>query len=79
LCLQTLQLIQNDTAFLVFNLTKFSHIISYQVLPYPLPCTFHWLPVEAHIIFKTLLIAYKAAKGTAPPYLQGIVKPYTPT
>merc|ERR1712208_221472 len=38
----------------------------------------HWLPVAARIQFKTLVLAYRAANGTAPSYLQDMVKPYTP-
>jgi hypothetical protein len=55
---------------LVFNLPKISHVI-------PLHPTLHWLPVEARINYKTMVLAYGAARGTAPPYLQAMFKPYT--
>ena len=66
-----LQLVQNAAARLVFNRPKFSHTTS-------LLCSLHWLLVAAHIRFKTLVLAYRAVKGSAPSYLQPLVKPYTP-
>ncbi|CAB1343981.1 unnamed protein product [Coregonus sp. 'balchen'] len=71
-CLQPLQLIQNAAARLVFNLPKFSHVT-------PLLRTLHWLPVEARICYKTMVLAYGAVRGTAPPYLQALISPYTQT
>ena len=70
--IKSLQLIQNAAARLVFNLPKFSHVT-------PLLHTLHWLPVEARIHCKTIVLAYGAARGTAPPNLQAMQKPYTPT
>ena len=37
----------------------------------------HWLPVAARIRFKTLVLAYRAANGSGPVYIQDMVKPYT--
>ncbi|KAK0147107.1 hypothetical protein N1851_013551 [Merluccius polli] len=34
----------------------------------------HWLPVVARIRFKTMVLAYKAVNGTAPTYLQVLVR-----
>ncbi|KAI5091455.1 C-type mannose receptor 2 isoform X2 [Silurus meridionalis] len=48
----------NQAVRLVFNLPKFSHTT-------PLLRSLHWLPVAAHIRFKTLMIAYKAKNGPA--------------
>jgi len=53
-----------------------------QMLPFtPLFCNLHWLPI-ARIRFKTLVLvfvlAYKAVSGTAPTYLQTLVRPHTP-
>ena len=70
--IRPLQLVQNAAARLVFNRPKFSHTTS-------LLCSLHWLPVAARIRFKTLVLAYRAVKGSAPSYLQAMVKPYTPT
>ena len=67
LYIKPLQLILNTTARLVFNLPNFSHVT-------PLLCTLHWLQVKAHIQYKTMVLAYRA-----PPYLQVMIKPCTPT
>ncbi|KAK3538628.1 hypothetical protein QTP86_009148 [Hemibagrus guttatus] len=64
--IRPLQMIQNAAARLVFNLPKFSHTT-------PLLRSLHWLPVAAHIRFKTLMLAYKAKNGPAPSYLKALV------
>ena len=69
--IKPLKRIQNAAARLVFNLPKFSHVT-------PLLLTLHWLPVEARIHYMTVVLTYRAARGTAPPYLQDMLKPYTP-
>ncbi|KAI7908531.1 reverse transcriptase, partial [Pyricularia oryzae] len=69
--IRPLELVQKAAAHLVFNRPKFSHTT-------PLLMSLHWLPVAARIQFKTLVLAYRAVKGTAPSYLQAMVKPYTP-
>ena len=69
--LKPLQLIQNAAARLVFNQPKFSHVS-------PLLRSLHWLPVAARTEYKTLMLAFKALKGIAPPYLQSLIKPYNP-
>ena len=56
---------------LVFNLPQFSNTT-------PLLCSLHWLSVDARIRFKTLVLAYRAVKGSAPSFIQALVKPYTP-
>uniref|UniRef100_A0A674CUA9 Reverse transcriptase domain-containing protein n=1 Tax=Salmo trutta TaxID=8032 RepID=A0A674CUA9_SALTR len=70
--IKPLQLIQNAAAHLVFNLPKFSHVTL-------LLCSLHCLPVEARIRYKTMVLAYGAVRGTAPPYLQALISPYTQT
>ncbi|KAM9561826.1 uncharacterized protein ACWYII_025626 [Salvelinus alpinus] len=52
--IKPLQLIQNAAARLVFNLPKFSHVT-------PLLRSLHWLPVEARIRYKTMVLAYGAS------------------
>ena len=37
-----------------------------------------WIPVAAHTEYKTLMLAFKAKKGMAPPYLQSLIEPYNP-
>ncbi|KAK5915961.1 hypothetical protein CesoFtcFv8_001506 [Champsocephalus esox] len=69
--IRPLKLIQNAAARLVFNLPKFSHTT-------PLLRSLHWLPVTARIHFKTMVLAYHAANGSGPSYIQDMVKPYTP-
>ena len=64
-----LQCIQNPTAHLVFSLPLFSHVT-------PLLCDFRWLPVAARIQFKTMVLAFKDVSGTAPFYLQTLVRPH---
>ncbi|KAI4872717.1 hypothetical protein NFI96_007016, partial [Prochilodus magdalenae] len=65
--IRPLQLVQNAAARLIFNLPKFTHIT-------PLLRSLHWLPVVTRIRFKTLVLAYKAKNGPAPPYLMAMVK-----
>jgi len=69
--IKPLQCIQNAATGLVFNLPIFSHVIT-------LIRDLHWLPVIARIRFKTLVLAYKAVSGTAPTYLQTLVRPHAP-
>ncbi|KAK5876812.1 hypothetical protein CesoFtcFv8_026127 [Champsocephalus esox] len=69
--IRPLQLIQNAAARLVFNLPKCSHTT-------PLLRSLHWLLVTARIHFKTLILAYHAANGSGPSYIQDMVKLYTP-
>ena len=69
--IKPLELIQKAAARLVFKHSKFSHST-------PLLRKLHWLPVSDRIKFKTLTLAYRAVNGTAPPYLQALVKPHTP-
>ncbi|KAK3506599.1 hypothetical protein QTP70_010866 [Hemibagrus guttatus] len=68
--IRPLQMIQNAAARLVFNLPKFSHTT-------PLLRSLHWLPVAAHIRFKTLMLPYKAKNGPAPSYLKALITPRT--
>jgi hypothetical protein len=56
----------------VFNLPQLSHVTS-------LFRDLHWLPVEARIRFKTMVLAYEAVNGTDPAYLQALVKSHTPS
>ena len=69
--IKPLELVQKAAARLVFKRPKFTHTTA-------LLHSLHWLPVVARIRFKTLVLAYRAVNGTAPTYLQAMVKPYTP-
>ena len=70
--IEPLELIQKAAARLVFKHPKFSHTSH-------LLRRLHWLPIEERITFKSLTLAYRIVKGTAPPYLRNLVKPYTPS
>ena len=39
----------------------------------------HWLPMEARIIFKILLITSKILNGQSPGYLESLIKEYHPS
>ena len=69
--IRPLQLIQNAAARLIFNAPKHTHTTQ-------LLTDLHWLPVIARIKFKTLVLAYQAIKGSAPAYIQQLIRPYTP-
>ncbi len=58
--------------FLVFNEPKRAHVT-------PLFVSLHWLPVMARIKFKTLMLAYRTATGTAPAYFHSLLRIYIPT
>ena len=44
----------------------------------PILLNLHWLPVNYRIIFKILLITYKALNDLAPTYVRDLLTPYTP-
>src|SRR4029434_2734174 len=62
-----LQMIQNAAARLVLNQTKRAHVT-------PLLIELHWLPVAARIKFKSLMLAYRVLTGSAPTYLNALVR-----
>ncbi len=65
-------MIQNAAARLVFNEPKRAHVT-------PLFISLHWLPVAAHIKFKTLMLAYKTTTGSAPTYFHSLLRIYIPS
>ncbi len=67
-----LQMIQNAAARLVFNEPKRAHVT-------PLFVSLHWLPVAARIQFKTLMLAYRTATGSAPTYFHSLLRIYIPS
>ena len=70
--LARIQSIQNAAARLVSRTRKFDHIT-------PVLIDLHWLPIEARIKFKVLLLTYKIVHGIAPLYLKELIKLYVPT
>ncbi len=70
--IKPLQMIQNAVARLVFNETKRAHVT-------PLFIFLYWLPVVARIKFKTLMLAYRTAIGSAPTYFHSLIWIYIPS
>lgn len=70
--LSRLQRVQNAAAKLVSGLNKYDHVT-------PALINLHWLPVKERIIFKILLIVFKALHGQAPLYISDMLKPYIPS
>ena len=64
--IQKLQRVQNSAARLVFHESKFCHIT-------PLLRALHWLPVAYRIVFKILLLTFKAIHKLAPTYISELV------
>ena len=64
--IRKLQRVQNAAARLLANTARFSHIT-------PVILDLHWLPVEFRIIFKMILMTFKALHGLAPPYLSDML------
>ncbi len=62
-------MIQNAAARLVFNEPKRTHVT-------PLFISLHWLLVAARIKFKTLMLAYRTATGSAPSYFHSLLRIY---
>ena len=67
--IQKLQLVQNTAARIVSRTRKHQHIS-------PVLRQLHWLPVQQRIIFKILLLTYKALNSLAPAYICDLLKPY---
>ncbi len=70
--IKPLQMIQNAAARLVFSEPKRAHVT-------PLFIPLHWLPVAACIKFKTLMLAYRTATGSAPTYFHSLIRIYIPS
>jgi len=64
--LQKLQRVQNAAARFIFQESRYCHIT-------PLLKSLHWLPVRYRIVFKILLITFKAVHGLAPTYISELV------
>ena len=66
-----LQRSQNAAARLIKRRSKRSHIT-------PVLKELHWLPIRSRIMFKILLLIFKALNGLAPVYLRNMLHRYTP-
>ncbi|XP_072018357.1 uncharacterized protein [Amphiura filiformis] len=67
-----LQRIQNSAARLVSRAKYRDHMK-------PVLYDLHWLPIEQRIVYKVLLITFKALHDLAPLYLKELVNTYQPT
>jgi hypothetical protein len=70
--LSKIQKVQNAAAKIIFRRKKYDHVT-------PLLRELHWLPVPQRIVFKTLLLTYKALNNEAPPYLRDLLSLHQPT
>ena len=70
--LSKLQRIQNTAARLVSKTKKSDHIT-------PVLAALHWFPIKYRIVFKILLITFKALYGLAPNYICELLHQYQPT
>ena len=61
-----LQLVQNCVARLIMCRNKYDHIT-------PILKELHWIPVQQRIIFRILLIIYKALDDLAPIYISNLL------
>ncbi|XP_057216904.1 uncharacterized protein LOC130570562 [Triplophysa rosa] len=66
--IKPLQLVQNAAARLVFQQPKRAHVK-------PLFISLHWLPVEARLRFKSVMLAYRTITGSAPAYFHTLLHP----
>ena len=66
-----LQRIQNSAARMITGTRKYDSIT-------PVLKHLHWLPMNERIEFKVLVMVFKALHGSAPSYIQELIKPYTP-
>ncbi len=70
--IKPLQMIQNAAVRLVFSEPKRAHVT-------PLFVSLYWLPVAARLKFRTLMLAYRTATGSAPTYFHSLMTIYIPS
>lgn len=68
--LNKLQRILNTAARIVSLSPRINHIT-------PILHNLHWLPVKQRIIFKILIITFRAVHGSAPRYIMELCEPYS--
>jgi hypothetical protein len=69
--LRRLQLVQNSAARLITYASRYDHIT-------PVLHQLHWLPIVKRILFKLLLLTFKALNGMGPTYLTELLQPARP-
>ena len=67
-----LQRLQNAAARLVRQAKRHDHIT-------PILQSLHWLPVSQRIIYKTLILTFKAIHNLAPSYIQDLIHRHQPS
>ena len=65
--LHRLQIIHNTAARMIARIPKCSHIT-------PTLVTLHWLPIKERILYKVLLMVFKAQHGLAPQYIADMLQ-----
>ena len=69
--IKQIQRVQNTAAKLVTKSKKHDHVT-------PLLAKLHWLPIKDRILFKILLLTFKALHNKGPIYLKELLKLYEP-
>ena len=64
-------IVQNCAARLIMCRNKYDHIT-------PILKELNWIPMQQRIIFKILLITYKALNDLAPIYISNLLNKYVP-
>ena len=67
-----LQRVLNSAARLLTGSHRYNHIT-------PILIELHWLPVEQRIIYKIILLTFKALNGLAPQYIAEMISHYEPS
>ena len=67
-----LQCVQNAAARLICSTPRFSRIT-------PVLYSLHWLPVRFRIVYKILIITFKAIHGQAPYYICNLIRVKNPS
>ena len=70
--IERLQAVMNCAARLILRKQKYDHVT-------PLLIELHWLPVSQRIVFKILLLTFKALNGLSPSYVTDLLDRYVPT
>ena len=63
---------ENTAARLLIGSHKYDHIT-------PVLMQLHWLPIEQHIVYKIILVTFKALNGLAPQYIADMISYYKPS
>ena len=69
--IEKLQYVQNTSARIITKTGKYDHIT-------PVLKELHWLPIDARLEYKVLLLTFKAVHGLAPTYMSEMVSVYQP-